>query len=791
MPYKKTKDGSLVNEVTLGDGYPLSNDLQPLKIGGEASILGISSPLPDGSDSGLFRVDGDLDITGTLKTKLSHDLIYDFDDEVNTLAQAKIDALVDSAPAALDTLNELAAALGDDASFATTVTNSIATKLPLAGGDMTGHLQVTASDGNHSGSGAYVPTGSDWQDVLRLGSTGTNGLNFIVNDGGTMKATYWTGRWGAQHEWARNSNPSSPDSNVYQPIARLTGNDTDQYFRLFAGTSNAIPVNIQAEGSTDTYFNNSSNNVAIGSTSAGGYKLQVTGTANITSDLTVDTSTLKVDSSNNRVGIGTTSPDSNLHIKSSSATQPVLQLETALDGGGADTFVRFGDSTEDYSYALGIDDSSNTFRLAYNGSSYNGAVLGTNDLLTVTTAGNVGIGTTSPSVLTHISADGSSTLPTFGAETRLAVTQTGNTGGYNAMTVLGGHSTGASIYKFGDKDDEDVGKFIYYHEHNRLDTFVNGSQAMSIDSSGNVGIGTASPIAPLHIESTINALADTDEPENCHLLLRNAANDTNEGVGIGFLISAQTDDIGSSIVYKRTGSNAKGELRFNVKTNTTDDGVISQAMVIDDSANVGIGTDSPSNPLEVVAGENKGICVNRNATTEDSPVEVGFRHTTSDGDATTGIRSYRTNEDDSNDQELRFFTMAGSGGEGEHLTIKHNGKIGIGTTSPTTTLDVEGTVSYKAIGLTSSTDALDVSDTTIVSANSTSGNIILGGFANGVSGQIIHVIHTRPTNSLKFEHNEATGTQPIFTSTSADKTLSGYGGMTLFCNGTRWFEIGN
>ena len=39
--------------------------------------------------------------------------------------------LSDSAPATLDTLNELAAALGDDANFSTTVTNSIATKLPL------------------------------------------------------------------------------------------------------------------------------------------------------------------------------------------------------------------------------------------------------------------------------------------------------------------------------------------------------------------------------------------------------------------------------------------------------------------------------------------------------------------------------------------------------------------------------------------------------------------------------------------------------------------------------------
>lgn len=47
-------------------------------------------------------------------------------------AQAKVDTaianLVDTAPATLNTLNELAAALGDDPNFATTVTNQIATK---------------------------------------------------------------------------------------------------------------------------------------------------------------------------------------------------------------------------------------------------------------------------------------------------------------------------------------------------------------------------------------------------------------------------------------------------------------------------------------------------------------------------------------------------------------------------------------------------------------------------------------------------------------------------------------
>ena len=53
--------------------------------------------------------------------------------------------VIHSAPGALDTLNELAAALGDDANFSTTVTNSIATKLPLAGGQMTGNITMAGS----------------------------------------------------------------------------------------------------------------------------------------------------------------------------------------------------------------------------------------------------------------------------------------------------------------------------------------------------------------------------------------------------------------------------------------------------------------------------------------------------------------------------------------------------------------------------------------------------------------------------------------------------------------------
>ena len=55
--------------------------------------------------------------------------------------------LIDSAPGTLDTLNELAAAIGDDANFAATVTTGLSNKLPLAGGTMTGVIAGFESTG--------------------------------------------------------------------------------------------------------------------------------------------------------------------------------------------------------------------------------------------------------------------------------------------------------------------------------------------------------------------------------------------------------------------------------------------------------------------------------------------------------------------------------------------------------------------------------------------------------------------------------------------------------------------
>ena len=83
---------------------------------------------------------------------------------------SEISNLIGGAPAALDTLNELAAAIGDDASYASSITTALAAKAPLASPALTGAVSVTGS--GSSGNAFAVMRGSDGAQVLRIQNTG-------------------------------------------------------------------------------------------------------------------------------------------------------------------------------------------------------------------------------------------------------------------------------------------------------------------------------------------------------------------------------------------------------------------------------------------------------------------------------------------------------------------------------------------------------------------------------------------------------------------------------------------
>jgi len=110
---------------------------------------------------------------------------------VKTYVDNKVSTLIDSAPGALDTLNELAAALGDDANFSTTVTNSLATKANSSvtistgnglsgGGNLTANRTLSMS-GTYTGTFAVTGGITATADVIAYASSDRRLKDNIVN----------------------------------------------------------------------------------------------------------------------------------------------------------------------------------------------------------------------------------------------------------------------------------------------------------------------------------------------------------------------------------------------------------------------------------------------------------------------------------------------------------------------------------------------------------------------------------------------------------------------------------
>jgi hypothetical protein len=96
------------------------------------------------SSVGLGNVDNTADSAKPVSTAQAT-AIATAKSEAIASATASVDALLTGAPAALNTLDELAAALGDDANFASTVTTSLGLKAPLASPTFTGTVTVAAA----------------------------------------------------------------------------------------------------------------------------------------------------------------------------------------------------------------------------------------------------------------------------------------------------------------------------------------------------------------------------------------------------------------------------------------------------------------------------------------------------------------------------------------------------------------------------------------------------------------------------------------------------------------------
>lgn len=117
--YMKKDAGTLVNWTSGASGFS-ETDIDTLS---KLNAIISDATLIDTADSRLSDARTPTAHTHTVSE------ITDYTSDVNAKISAAIDALVGGAPGALDTLNELAAAMADDAAFSATITAALATKL--------------------------------------------------------------------------------------------------------------------------------------------------------------------------------------------------------------------------------------------------------------------------------------------------------------------------------------------------------------------------------------------------------------------------------------------------------------------------------------------------------------------------------------------------------------------------------------------------------------------------------------------------------------------------------------
>ena len=173
--------------------------------------------------------------------------------------------------------------------------------------------------------------------------------------------------------------------------------------------------------------------------------------------------------------------------------------------------------------------------------------------LTIDTSGRVGIGTTSPSDALDVRGSGADTYIRVGSDTAAG-------------------NDAARIGKVDSSTDFQIQASLGTTASNTVFLRNNSAEAMRIDSSGNVGIGTDSPSEPLHVNEGTGGVSTT-------LLLQNSSASV-DGRGTNLTFKSSSTEIGQ-IQSKTVSGATSGILAFK----TASSGTLSEQMRIDNSGN--------------------------------------------------------------------------------------------------------------------------------------------------------------------------------------------------------------
>ena len=351
----------------------------------------------------------------------------------------------------------------------------------------------TASSIMYIGTGDVgIRTNAISDTIEPFNTSNTNVRDALIDlgsSGARFKDLYLSGT--ARTNQLRLQDSGSTSSGLFHE-KDVTGSGTSTNLSVFAESGKEI--NFMTNGSvTKAMTIDSSGNVGIGTDSPtqmltlSNGTFQINGSSSFSSNVEIGrvggdnnmafatggTERLRIDTSGN-VGIGTTSPVTSLSLGSGSTGMSFKSSNTSFNSGKIAVIKQS---------EVGSGNGHLIFE-TYEGGSGGG------EKLRITNAGNVGIGTSSPS--SYYSGADNLVVHQSSGEAGMTIATANNTTG--ALYFADG-TTGSQAYQ---------GGIAYSHGAEILNLVSGGATKVTIDSSGKVGIGETSPSKLLHITSNTN-----------------------------------------------------------------------------------------------------------------------------------------------------------------------------------------------------------------------------------------------------------------------------------------------